>query len=482
VSNKDVRDTQRRPRGRYEESVRTKPTKPPLIAHPRSELRSSSGTGLVPATDDDDSTRASRPYDESSVGRSSRQARAMTNEPLSTQDRVQLEVLSTKYELALHDMACQEKVVQHLRHQLSAAQNAVKAVQRELQLAQTENTKRSQVFEEATRKIFRERIDVDERLRRELQANQQHQTVVTNLQQEIARLSQELQRAQEQSTKEANSETSIVGTTNEAVAEFQTTNPSTALDRATMDAELQTLRSSVVDLEEQLKGEKLAHSLASQEVESLKMERADAQAQIARLTQELMRVVDESVTNNDRLSGGDGAEQLQNEIKLLQEELAPANQRAEESFAIRKKLEDEMAGSEVLAMQYGSRVARMEEQLQEARAEAQKESSTKDVEAKQLRVEVNELKKALSERNSEIVRQAAEHLKERRYLEDELRHWKQNAQCLRNYTNSTDECSGTAESDATVPCRPSQTRTQPRAENMSSTILMDILRKKLDSK
>jgi hypothetical protein len=480
VSDNDVRDTQRRPRGRYEESVLTKPTKPPLIAHPRSELHN--GTSHVPATDDDDATRASRPYDESSVGRSSRPPRAITDEPLSTQDRVQLEVLSTKYELAMHDMACQEKVVQNLRYQLSAAQKAVKAVQHELQLAQTESTKRSQVFEEATRKIFRERIDVDERLRRELQANQQYQTVVTNLQQEIAHLSQELQRAQEQSTKEANSETSIVETTNEAAAEAQTSIPTPALDRATMDADQQNLRSSVANLEEQLKDKKLAHTLASQEIESLKMERADAQAQIARLTQELMRVVDESTTNNDQVSGGDGAEQLQNEIILLQEELEQANQRAEESFAIRKKLGDEMAGFEVEAMQYGSRVARMEEQLQEARAEAQREASSKDVEAKELRVEVNELKKALSERNSEIVRQAAEHLKERRYLEDELRHWKQNAQCLRNYTNSTDECSGTAESDATVPCRPSQTRAQPRTENMSSTILMDILRKKLDSK
>jgi hypothetical protein len=150
------RDCQRRPRGIYERTA-----------------------------SDDDLSRGSRPFDETpslggvaSVGsgppRSDANLRADRNPPCAecTTARRKHEETSTKYARALQGLAKQEKALQNLLQQLKGSTVALEAAKRDLQQSKAESAKCLQLFEDATARIFRERIEIDEQLRKEMQANQ----------------------------------------------------------------------------------------------------------------------------------------------------------------------------------------------------------------------------------------------------------------------------------------------------------------------
>lgn len=449
------RDHPRRPQGMYDSAAYT-----------------TSNTKDTPASNsrnpnDDDATRTSIPYDESA------NSRRLSSE--AHQERANLEILSTKYAIAQHDKVEQDKFIYHLQKQMKESTVLMNAMKRDLQQANDDSTKRSQVFEEATRKIFRERIETDEQLRKELQANQCFQREILQLKDEITRLAMEREQEKAQN--------STVRSNDTLTREQHETSNISLLDRQTTDEV-----SEVTILREQLHQEQTTNHAALTELYQFKLEREEAKIRILQLEDELNSVT--TLAQEMKLQGVDLPQsqgvvpdraQMEDEIAQLKLDVAACIEATKQYASENKNLQDEKISLQMETNRFSMETSRLEKELQLAKAITVEQVCINDAETKRLKVDVKEAMDKLSQANSEIIRQAADHMKERKRSEN-------NFQAVRmldinvNADASVGADHSNFESTATGMLHGLPSKYSERnMENRSYSILMDILRKKLSS-
>lgn len=541
------RDFQRRPRGMYERTV-----------------------------SEDDGSRGSRPYDETpslgaaalETGQQQPNLNHRSDQTLcrgeGTIYSAKQEEISANYATALQDLAYQEKLLQNLMVQLKGSRLALETSKRDLQQSKAESAKRSQVFEETTSKIFRERIEIDEQLRKELQAKQNFKDQVANLKKDVARLTAVLEkRTQEPRFMESTTQTlDNVGMTSSkadpqapradtpnarnvsvvmaidlddiaGAIEVQDTEATEAVNR--LSANLLALQAELVDLRAQLAEAHAANLSSNIGMEQLKRDRYEALEQVSSLSHELSRLKTESEEIRSKVDlssqrDDDETARLKEQLHSLQQELATSNQHAAQFAAKNERLEQELADVLVEAKKFEFQATSLDKTLQKARADSSDMARVGDSEVWRLQNDLKEMKEKLSQRNSEIIRQAAVHLKERKRMEEEYEAKLQQAlnifqhQVARNTDTdvviseweapyherqneiygvrksgnrgssvkmnmfrhqgapNTDHGVAFTESDEPPQDKPNEHEGFHRAVNMGSSVFMNILRKKLDLK
>lgn len=355
-----------------------------------------------------------------------------------------------------------DKEIAQLQEKVKESGAALEHTKRELEISRAEMTKRSQAFEEASASIFRERIDVEEKLRREMKSNERFKKQMQELQKEVSRLGNAI------------GKTDVTGKADGETAK--------AVER--LSADLLSLRSEVVDLRAQL-AEAQAVSLAKdKEIDKLRCQRDDAQSQLSGLNQKVKRLERETITLRARetVSGQqekDVASRYEEQVRNLQVALEEANREVIDQAEKKKHLERELSEMQVATMKFAVEVEDLKKQMEKTREEADKKVSAGDAEAKKLQNELSEIKQKLSQTNSEIINQAAAHLKEKGRLQSELQQTRKVAEVLQSKVSNMDqELAETLEENEKQ--RSVIDEGSRAGARNSPAVFIDILRKTLD--
>jgi hypothetical protein len=476
------RDLQRRPRGVFEN---------------------------VASKDEDDVTACSNPYDENSAnGRVRSKAGIVQIRNQNVHHGHDRNISEVKYLESLQVIEKQKKSLFTLENQLDEALLELQTVKSDLQRSKDEATKRSQVFEEATSRVFRERIDTDERLRKEIQANQHLKDELACLEREVADLSLELERAHQRSIWSTlqRSDSAGIALADELSASSLKSDPINVKEteqKLRLDKTALVDRSEPTGLSDEARKsiESLTEKLLASEanVTNLQTQLSEAQATEVRLNQTVAHVtrsrdqaLDEvSLLKLEMMKSNEGTEDLKRMMDLYDKEKQETSRLMKEIESLRnslyesnlnvthyssslKKLEGEFTRLQLDAARYEIQVSTLERQLLQEKENNCNMSRRSDSEMYKFRLED---KHKLEQTASELIRQAAEHLKERKRMDVEVMHRcspivpdaaiKGESEAL----NAMDESYG--EKPSFVNCDTSETK-------RGSSDLLDILRMRLD--
>jgi len=361
---------------------------------------------------------------------------------------------------ARQNLESQDKAVVTLQKQVWERGLALKQSKRELEQSKVVMAKRSQAFEEASANIFRERIDVEARLRKEMESNETFKKQLTYLQQEVSRLGVAIDKPSD--TRSGDGEATK------------------AIER--LSADLLSLRSEVVDLRAQLAEAKAATLAKDKEISALRRERDAARTQLSALNEKFRNLEREAITLRARAIVRDqdydaAGSRVNEELRSLQIALEESNRQVAEQFEKSKYLEEELSEAKVAAMKHEVEVTDLREHLKTTRLEADSKLNVGDSETRLLQNELQRIKDKLSQTNSEIINQAAVHLKERGRLENELEQTKKVAEVLQIKVSSMDAQLAESEVDVELQQAMDNSGKAPRA-----AAIMDLIRKTLDPK
>lgn len=424
------------------------------------------------------------------------------------------DVVSLKYSRALEDLAVQGKLIQRLQNELKDTTLALEQTQRELQQSKAESAKRSHTLEETSAKIFHERIEVEEELRLEKLASQRVKEQLRSLTKEVARLNVALQQAQEANagpvqlsliaTKSAGSATvnsnpqaprSITPqqpnagvaavTANDSKHETKVPGSEETRKAEQLSADLLALRSDVVDLRAQLAETRAERISSGLEIAQLKQQRDDAQGHIATLNEKLEGMQTESEDLKLRLGVSilkekEDTGRLKGELIRVRRQLEDSYKETAESAAKSHKLEGEFAEMKIEATKHECLASDLVKQLEQTKLDADENLRVSGREAMKLQNELELIKEKLSQTNSTIISQAAEHLKEKSQMEHELFQTREVAQVLQSKVLSMDDHIADAESEA-LQARLQGEENEGKTGYMGAAGILEILRNRRPS-
>lgn len=354
-----------------------------------------------------------------------------------------------------------------LQQKLNENAAILEQTKRELEVSRAETAQRSQLFELASADIFKERIEVEEKLRQEILSNEQIKTQMKELRKEVARLGNAI-------------ESTEVSTT----ASGDGDKTAQAVERLSVD--LLSLRSEVVDLRAQL-AESQAVSVAKDQVmETLRSERDGAHSQLSELNQQVKQLERDAITLRARATlasvqqDNDVTNRCEERIKILQKDLEEARRQIHDQAETKKAFERQMAEVQAVTIQYTKEVDDLRQQLEQTQQDADEKVSAGDAETRKLQMELREIKEKLSHTNSEIINQAAAHLKEKGRLQSELEQTRQVAQVLQSKVSNMDQdLAAILEENEKQKSVVDETG---RASNIGSapSVFLDLIRKTLD--
>jgi hypothetical protein len=373
IGPRQQRDLQRRPRGMFE---------------------------LVTSNDDGDNademtTACSTPFDESDE-KLHQDSRGNGSVPDMTNDAKQWTV---KYNEAILELKRQRMLVATVENQLKASVLELHAVKSDLQKTKDDAAERARTYADATAKIVQERLDSDEKLKEEQQANQTLKDEVECLKREVINLSLELERAVHRNTWSSfqNLPESSPGIGNNALADdlSTTSNKSDShpvkaaeahpiescttsnaqMDEATkalefMSEKLQASQKEVADLQSQLTAMRVASELYNMTYEQLQRERDDAIAQKGIIQREMKQAkakIKEMDIQTDLFEREmKETARLKEEIVSLTNELSYSNIRASDYATNVRRLEEELIRAQLHAAKYEIQASALEKELRES--------------------------------------------------------------------------------------------------------------------
>ena len=442
------------PKGSPPPTSRNDPRASPTPSTPRRDDRRASPTPTTPRRND---PRASPPP-------TTPRRDIFSGSPTPTTPRREPDGVSStsssKCGNPLQNLESQDKSVVTLQKQVWERGLALKKSKRELEQSRVVMAKRSQAFEEASANIFRERIVVEERLRKEMESNETFKKQLTYLQQEVSRLGVAIDKPND-----------TRGGDGDATK---------AIER--LSADLLSLRSEVVDLRAQLAEAKAATLAKDKEISVLRRERDEARTQLSALNEKFRNLEREAITLRARAIVRDQDDEavgcrVNEELRSLQIALEESNRQVAEQFEKSKYLEEELSEAKVATMKHEVEVTDLREHLKTTRLEADNKLNVGDSETRLLQNELQRIKDKLSQTNSEIINQAAVHLKERGRLENELEQTKKVAEVLQIKVSSMDAQLAESEVDFEMQQGMDNSGKAPRA-----AAIMDLIRKTLDPK
>jgi hypothetical protein len=212
-----------------------------------------------------------------------------------------------------------------------------------------------------------------------------------------------------------------------------------------MSSRLIALQSELIDVRSQLaeaNAARLAAEHRKTEVESMN---ADIQRETRKLREEVNEL--KQLVLSVRSQEHQTEEKFRSEVQHIKKALTTTQVQFEEERNARGKLEDELTDTQNEAEGLRSQVARFMKDLELTKKESERKVRIGDSDAKKLQAEVRHMKEKLAQTNSEIVKQASEHLKKRQEIETELLQTKGTATVLKKRVVQMDDQLSEAESE-----------------------------------
>jgi hypothetical protein len=390
----------------------------------------------IASKDIDEGTACSKPYDEMSAHDNERSKSRMTQyRKESIKHSPDQNAYETKYLESLSIIENQRKSLLKLDHQLRDAHLELDSVKSDLQRSKDDATKRSQTYEDATAKAFRDRIDTDERLRKEIQVNHQLNDELSCLKREVANLSVELERAHHRTMWSAlqQADTGVVALADDLSASSMKSDPIVVKEckpdevKAAMKSieslteKLKASEGVAANLQTQLSEARAADMRTNQTIVELKLERDMALQEIESLKSEMDKSIEvaDDLRRTRMLYDDEKQEtsRLVKEIESLRNDLCESNFKADHYSSSLKRIEGEYTRLQLDIAKYQLQVSTLEQQQMKEKENTCNMVRTKNSEIHGLRSEDNDVN---TQKSSELISQAAEHLKERKWMEAEI--------------------------------------------------------------
>jgi hypothetical protein len=449
----------------------------------------------VMSKDADDGTTCSKPYDETSAHGNVRSKPGMAqNRMQSVTNDSDGVAYDAKYRDSLGIIEKQRKSLSTLEKQLRDALLELDSVKSDFQRSKDEAAKRSQAFEDATAKVFRDRIDTDERLRKEIHVNHQLNDELACLKREMANLSVELERAHHRTMWSALQQADVgaaaladdlsvssMKSDPVVVKELKTDEVKEATKSIeSLTEKLKASEAFAVSLQTQLSGARAADLRTNQTIVELKHERDMALHEIELLKSAMNKSneVSEDLRRARDLYDNEKQEtsRLTREIEFLRNDLCESNFKVNHYSSSLKKFEGEYTRLQLDVAKYQIQVSTLEQQLLKEKENTCNTVRRNSSEIHGLRFGINDTN---TQKSSELIRQAAEHVKERKWVEAEVIH--------RSSPNVQPDGAFNGENDSVCEMNSfavngNNLSNMTKEEKRSSSDLLDILRMRLDQR
>ena len=212
-------------------------------------------------------------------------------------------------------------------------------------------------------------------------------------------------------------------------------------DSPYLSSRLISLRSELLEVRSQLAEADAARIKAENrraEVESINRE---IQAETRKLREEVKEL--KELVLGFRMKENETEQKLVNQTK----ELIQTKELAEVKGKAKEKLEEELTETQNEADELRGQVTRFMKELERTKNQSEEKLRISDSEAKRLQDDLRRMKEKLSQTNSEIVLQAAEHLRKRQQIEAELEQTKETATILQRRVLCMDDQLSQVESE-----------------------------------
>lgn len=391
------------------------------------------------------------PYDESE-GKNDQSFRGKGRMSDMANDTKQITV---KYNEAILELQQQRKLVTTFENELKQTLMELEAVKNDLQKTKDDASERSRTYADATAKIVQERLESDEKLKEEQDANKKLKDEVECLKREVISLSLELERAVHRNTWSSfhqNLPASSTQVMNNALADDLSTtsnksdsqsnkvtaevrlmessyNSNTQIEEATkalefMSEKLQASQKEVSDLQSQLTAMRAANELYNKSYEQLQRERDEAITQkfvILREMEQTKSKIEEFDIQTDLFEREiKETARLKEEIVSLNNELSYANIRASDYATNVQRLEDELVRSQLHAAKCEIQVSALETVLRESERATRVTTHQRQNEVMLQPLDIDVTKKSQLESIQESIHSSMELSMERQLVEAEM--------------------------------------------------------------
>jgi hypothetical protein len=370
-------------------------------------------------------------------------------------------VPEARFSRTLEQLEIQDGSIKKLETELRESKNALDRSRHELTLTRKASAQQKQVGTATAEKLFGDRVDIEEKLRREMRENDKLLEQISGLQDEKARLTTSLEVG-------SVGQVEVTRLPDESMVPTLSTSPSDeqnpqcpvteeglqeSADRSMYFSSLViSLRAEIVELKCELaeaEAAQLATKQSEREIEDgnvhVRAEGEKLKEQVEQLKQEI-EVMEQQASQKKR-EGELEIQQLQAQLKWMQEKLVTTAQdvlsRCEEHQTIEKVLNETQDEATKLRQQVASLISKVESL--EVQSDSRNKVSVE--EAKKIQGETSALKEKLSKSHREIIDQAAEHLKERQRMEEALWQSQQEAHALQSKVVTLDDQVAAAEDE-----------------------------------
>lgn len=383
-------------------------------------------------------------------------------------------VPEARFSRTLEELEIQDVSIKKLETELNTTKNLLDQTRRELTKSQKSSQKQKQLGTATAEKLFAERVDMEEKLRREMRENDKLLEHVAGLQNESVRWRATSLMVgadgQVEGTSLPDQGPSLLDQTTTTVSVSSSSSQNDAHNpqcpetppeevggisdhSAYLSSSVISLRAEIVELQSELAEARAAQLTAQQcrvEIEEehvpVRAEGEQLKEQVLQLKQEI-EVLEETASRKEK-EGNLEILLLQAEIRGMKDKLGTTAQdvldRCKEHERMEKALNQTQDEATKLSQQVTdliSKVARLE-----VRSDDRNKAS--EQEGKKLQVEISTLREKLAKSNEEIIDQAAEHLGERMRMQEALSQSQQGAHVLQSKVVALDDQVAAAEDEA----------------------------------
>lgn len=341
-------------------------------------------------------------------------------------------VPATQYNRAVHDLTQQSQGMQTLQQELDSIKQELSHSQQELLKLKDLSAQRIQASATASEKLFRERLEVETKLREEMKVSEALRQEASALREETKHLKNSLKNEKLASARrtaslpvvaENSKDNAIKEETKHACAVFQA-------DVVVLKAQLAATRAARLSAERE-KDEVLEKST------KLESEASALKEQVSKMKFELEQLRRKS--DRTALETEDESKNLKEELDLVRTRLQESEQKALSEISRGKQLEEELTETHAQAIKLRDVVAQLLAEVEKSKEESSEQARTGEDETKKLQADLKRMKDKLAETNADIVAQAASHLKERQRLVEELQQARETVQKLQRKIYSMDD-------------------------------------------
>lgn len=367
------------------------------------------------------------------------------------------------YLLTLEKVKIQDRSMKTLERELKESKNMLEQTRHELNLTRKVSAQQKQVGIATADKLFGDRVDIEEKLRREMLENDKLLEQISGLRNDKDRLRTTIDVGSNEHGEGTRLPDPSVGPTlslSPSRKEETPQCPATqeglqeSADRSMYLSSLViSLRAEIVELKFEVaeaRAAQLATKQSHKEIEDgnghVGVEGEKLKEQVEQLKQEI-EVMEQQASQKER-DGEIEILQLQVELRAMREELVTTAQAVLDRSADHQTTEKVLNETQDVATKLRQQVSSLISKVESLEAQTDDRNNASGEKAKKLQGEISALNEKLSKSHLEIIDQAAEHLKERKRMEEALSQSRQEAHILQNKVITLDDQVAAAEDEA----------------------------------